>query len=272
MKADNNTFLKKNKLLPFVEMRKAINSNTCYHAHSHDEFSFGIIDTGSARYHNLNKVNSIHAGHTVTINPGDIHACNPDIGDWSFRMLFIDASWVGAVQAEIFSGKNYDYLPFANLYETKQDFYRDFATLFETLTSEDDNLAVESLLIQYLAKCFLNKSPLKKQTLTPSFPPLNRVRELILDQLSTNHSLEDLSKESSLSRFHLIRSFKQVFGLTPHAFQLDERIKKAKTKLKAGHSIIETSAQLGFADQSHFQRNFKKRLAITPKQYQAFFV
>nr|WP_231665501.1 MULTISPECIES: helix-turn-helix domain-containing protein [unclassified Pseudoalteromonas] len=57
----------------------------------------------------------------------------------------------------------------------------------------------------------------------------------------------------------MIRSFKQTYGLSPHAYQLDKRIKKAKNLLKSGHSIIETSHLLGFADQSHLQRNFKKR-------------
>ena len=81
-----------------------------------------------------------------------------------------------------------------------------------------------------------------------------------------------LMQESGLSRFHLIRSFKQTCGLSPHAYQLDERIKQAKNLLKSGYSILDTSHLLGFADQSHLQRNFKKRLAVTPKQYQAFFL
>jgi AraC-like DNA-binding protein len=42
--------------------------------------------------------------------------------------------------------------------------------------------------------------------------------------------------------------------------------------LKAGNTLTDASGQLGFADQAHFQRHFKKRTAITPKQYQSFFV
>ena len=64
---------------------------------------------------------------------------------------------------------------------------------------------------------------------------ISKVKELISDQLNINHSLNDLAKESGLSRYHLIRSFKKSYGLSPHAYQLDERIKHAKTLLKSGH-------------------------------------
>ena len=95
---------------------------------------------------------------------------------------------------------------------------------------------------------------------------------MISQQLNINHSLSDLAIAAGLSRFQLIRSFKQQYGMSPHAYQLDKRIKQAKVLLKSGHSILDTSLLLGFSDQSHLQRNFKKRLAITPKQYQTFFV
>jgi threonine/homoserine/homoserine lactone efflux protein len=35
--------------------------------------------------------------------------------------------------------------------------------------------------------------------------------------------------------------------------------------------MVDTAQQLGFSDQAHFQRNFKKRVAVTPKRYQSFF-
>lgn len=92
-----------------------------------------------------------------------------------------------------------------------------------------------------------------------------------MDQLGSNWSLEKFSEESGLSRYHLIRSFKDRYGQSPHAYQLDQRIKKAKSLLQDGTSLADTALQLGFADQSHFQRNFKKRVAVTPKQYQSFF-
>lgn len=267
MKQDKTVFFKRSEVLPFVEMRQASLSSACYHAHSHDEFSFGVIDAGIADYHNLKQRNRIGTGDTVTINPADIHSCNPMQGDWSYRMLFVNTEWIGRLQSEILGIHHIDYLPFSDVLNRSPKAYQQFQLLFANLLGEPNPLIAESLLIEYLQQYFVVKKP-------DINDPVNilRVKELISDQLSINHSLNDLAIASGLSRYHLIRCFKKSYGLSPHAYQLDERIKQAKTLLKAGHSLIDTSHLLGFADQSHLQRNFKKRLAITPKQYQSYFI
>lgn len=267
MKQDKSMFFKRNETLPFIEMRQANLSSVCYHSHSHDEFSFGVIDSGSAQYRNLNNKNIIGQGDTVLINPGDVHSCNPDLKDWSYRMLFIDTHWIGKLQAEMTKQHSYDYLPFSDILNSSNIAYQQFSALFSSLMSEKNPLVLESMLIAYLQQHFLMK---KQEKVDPV--NIRKVKTLLSDEININHSLDDLVQESGLSRFHLIRSFKQTYGLSPHAYQLDERIKKAKGLLKSGYSIIEISQLLGFSDQSHLQRNFKKRLAVTPKQYQGFFI
>ena len=111
MKQDRTVFFKKSDVLPFVELRPDCLSTACYPAHSHDEFSFGVIDSGIADYHNLNQRNRIGAGDTVIINPADIHSCNPMVGDWSYRMLFVDTNWIGQLQSEMLGMDNIDDQP-----------------------------------------------------------------------------------------------------------------------------------------------------------------
>lgn len=266
---DKNVFLKKSNVLPFVEMRKAAKSNACYHTHSHDEFSFGVIDNGTANYNNMHHRLSIGTGDTVTINPGDSHSCNPAADDWSYRMLFVDADWIGKTQSEISNSSSQDYLHFSHSFENDQIFFNKFEVLFDSLLNESNELHSETLLIQFIEQCTNNSKEITKREAQPN---LAKVRERLLDNLDLSHSLSDLSKESGISRYHLLRSFKKRYGCSPHSMLLDERIKKAKQILKAGSTLIEASSQLGFSDQSHFQRHFKKRLAMTPKQYQAFFL
>jgi AraC-like DNA-binding protein len=268
---DKSLFFTRSESLPFIEMRSASRSTACFHTHSHDEFTFGVIDTGSGNYHNLNQRNHITRGTTVTINPGDAHSCNPDADEWSYRMLFVDTAWIAQLQHELFNCAGMDYLPFPALYDTSSPSFQQFDQLFELLLQPNDRLAAETILIDFLRSHFAKGFKLAGEHQARDNFHIRRVQELIMDQLDCNWSLDEFSEETGLSRYHLIRSFKDHYGQSPHAYQLDQRIKKAKALLQQGQSLSDTALQLGFSDQSHFQRNFKKRVAVTPKQYQSFF-
>jgi AraC-like DNA-binding protein len=75
-----------------------------------------------------------------------------------------------------------------------------------------------------------------------------------------------------MSRYHFIRAFQREVGMTPHAWQLDLRINAARGLLDQGEPLADLALRLGFADQSHFQRAFKQRVAATPGDYQSNFV
>lgn len=266
----DNCFFRRSEALPRVEMRLADHSSACYSTHSHDEFSFGVIDTGAARYQNLNDSHRIGRGTTVTINPADSHSCNPDRQHWSYRMLFVDTLWLGQLQAEIFHSAE-DYIPFSEPYQFSALSYRRFNALFEALQAEDSGIA-ETLLIGYLEAMFSNRQRRRQPSDKRDSVAVTRVRELIMDQLDSNLPLQRFVEETGLSRYQLIRHFKQAYGQSPHAWQLDQRIISAKRLLQRGDSLSDVANNLGFADQAHFQRHFKKRLAMTPKRYQSFFV
>lgn len=82
-------------------------------------------------------------------------------------------------------------------------------------------------------------------------------------------TLAELADISGMSRYQLIRAIRAVTGMTPHVYQINVRITQARRLLQAGHSIIDISYQLGFADQSHFQRVFKDYTGVTPGCYRA---
>lgn len=265
----SEVFFAASPVLPSVELRLAKDSSACYETHSHDEFSFGVIDQGHSSYQNLQVSHRVNAGDTVLINPGDAHACNPSKGAWSYRMLFVDAAWVIQCQQEFTDKAVSDYVPFATQHLSDRAFYQRFSTLFGLLQHQATTLAAETALVEYLAALFP-----KAMLLHPAqnHVGLWRVRDWIESAPEAAFSLTELAQESGLSRYHFVRSFKAQFGQSPHAFQLDTRIRRAKTLLRQGNQLADVALQLGFADQSHFQRHFKRRLAVTPRVYQSFFI
>ncbi len=268
MKKDNKHNLCRSAALDFVEMRTASHSDSCYSTHSHDEFSFGVVDQGEASYINTRDNYHIRQKTTVTINSGDAHSCNPKGQSWSYRMLFIDSQWMAGVQRDVCEKMDYDYASFEQHLLTDERHFDAFSELFSMLLEEQNPLVAEGSLIEYCAQLFNPQIAFK----TISAGDVNRVQQLIMDQLENQLTLDQLCEVAQLSPFHLIRSFKKHYGQSPHAYQLDQRIKRAQLLLKSGVGLAATANTLGFSDQSHFQRNFKKRTALTPRQYQQFFV
>lgn len=273
MKRDNSASFKQNQVLPWVELRVANRSSACYDAHSHDEFSFGVILQGSADYKNRNKSHVIGVGDLVTINPSDVHSCNPAAGLWSYSMLFVNATKMGQLQRDILRENNQhmqmDYQAFNHDFERNDALKAQYFTLFDALENEQSSLNIETCLYSFVESSFQITSPTNRHK---HAEPIKRIREKLLDEVTAHHELESLAEEAGMSRYQLLRAFKNQYGLPPYAYLMDEKIKRSKVMLKAGNSLSEVAHSLGFSDQAHFQRQFKKRLAVTPKYYQSHFV
>jgi AraC-like DNA-binding protein len=100
---------------------------------------------------------------------------------------------------------------------------------------------------------------------------LRRACELLLDNLTTNVSLDDLAQAAGISRFQVVRLFRDGLGAPPHAFQIGQRIKLARRLLERGVSPSETALECGFSDQSHLTRHFRRRTRLSPARYASAF-
>ncbi len=96
---------------------------------------------------------------------------------------------------------------------------------------------------------------------------LKRVIEYLHSQFLDPLSLKDVADIAGLSKYHLLRAFKESTGLTPHAYLRRLRANHGKKLLEKGHSFIDAAYAAGFADQAHFTRTFKTFYRLTPGQY-----
>ena len=80
-------------------------------------------------------------------------------------------------------------------------------------------------------------------------------------------SLDDMAGMAFRSKYDFIRTFQHEVGLTPHRFQIQNRIRKAQRLLKGPATITEVALATGFCDQSHFIRHFEKIVGLTPTDY-----
>lgn len=80
-------------------------------------------------------------------------------------------------------------------------------------------------------------------------------------------SIDEMAHSLYISKYHFIRSFKQAVGLTPHQFQIQNRVRKAQHMLNNIDSITEVALVTGFCDQSHFIKHFERYVGLTPAVY-----
>ncbi|MBW4689018.1 MAG: AraC family transcriptional regulator [Komarekiella atlantica HA4396-MV6] len=98
---------------------------------------------------------------------------------------------------------------------------------------------------------------------------LKRVVEYIQDHLEQDLSLNEIAAEVNLSVYHFTRLFKQSMGLAPHQYQIRCRVERAKELLEQGEMpIADIATQVGFYDQSHLNRHFKRIVGVSPKVVQ----
>jgi AraC-like DNA-binding protein len=79
--------------------------------------------------------------------------------------------------------------------------------------------------------------------------------------------LDDLAEQARLGKFSLIRKFRQRYGLTPHRFQIQNRIRRVRRECLHTLSLVQLALAAGFYDQSHMIREFRKATGMTPGQY-----
>ena len=110
----------------------------------------------------------------------------------------------------------------------------------------------------------------------PAFlpPPAKRRSELqraityIQDNLASDLSLDAIAREAGLSSYHFARLFAECFGTPPHQYVILARVERAKALItRDGLPLGEAAQRVGFADQSHFTRHFKRLVGVTPRTF-----
>ena len=89
----------------------------------------------------------------------------------------------------------------------------------------------------------------------------------ILANYSEPVSLEILEKEALFSKYHIVRMYHRIYGLTPHQHVLHLRVARAKTLLQKDYSPTEVARQLSFSDRRAFAKVFKKLTGVPPSLF-----
>lgn len=106
-------------------------------------------------------------------------------------------------------------------------------------------------------------------------PPLSYPVEPFIDSAKnqiercpeTKLSIGEMARSLHISKYHFIRCFKRAVGLTPHQFQIQNRVRKAQHILNTVDNIAEVALIAGFCDQSHLIKYFERYVGLKPTVY-----
>jgi AraC family transcriptional regulator len=129
--------------------------------------------------------------------------------------------------------------------------------------------SLASVLSVHLIRNYAEGMPGAPQPATRPTRAVSAAVRFIREHYAEQISLADIAAAAGMSPFHLTRVFKKTMGMSPHQYLVEVRVHSARALVSAGGehpSLAEVAAAVGFADQSHLTRQFKRILGTTPKK------
>lgn len=252
-----------------VDLLKATYITHSFSRHTHEGYVFGVIERGAEAFYYRGAMHYAPAGSVVVINPDEVHTghAGHETG-WTYRTLYPEAELVRQVVAEM-SGRpgHLPYFPEPVIYDASLAYL--VRQLHHTLETSESAIERETMFRTVLAQ-FIERhaaDPPSLPLLGVEHEAVRQIQDYLENHYAENVSLQDLAGVTGFSPFYLTRVFRQATGLPPHAYLNQVRIERAKTLLLPEQPIAHIAAEIGFVDQSHLTRHFKRIVGVTPGQY-----
>jgi AraC family transcriptional regulator len=143
----------------------------------------------------------------------------------------------------------------------------------EALTSGAPALRGEELALRVVERIVGAMSDRKPLAAAPAAREARRVIEairLVESDSARPVRLEDLAASAGMSRYHFLRVFRRLVGMTPYQYLLSARMRRAAFELGSTcRPVLEIALDSGFGDLSTFNHRFRATFGLTPTQYRA---
>lgn len=255
--------------IPGAEIFAVRNSNRKWREfHSHYTLATNIAGKAPADYRYRGRIHITGPRNVMFLEPGEMHATITPTHEILFYLLRIDEKEIRRLAQSFGLSNTLPHFRLPN--DSAPDFFKSMHQFHSSIELSSSMLEISSRFTQCLEHIFTtyteNRRCLPAQ---PGTSALKKSRDFLIDRFRDNVSIEEVARESGLSRFHFIRAFTKRFGLTPHAFQIHVRICEAMKQLRNGTPI--SHIDVGFSDQSHLTRHLKRVIGLTPAQFSGGF-
>lgn len=241
--------------------------------HYHDFHKVIIFLSGKAAYHIEGKSYYLKPWDILLVNRHAIHKPEIDFSvPYERFVLWISddiksTELLRCFQKAIDRSYNLIRLDSDTQEKLKQLLYELEAALKDEKFGSD--LLGSALFAQFMV--YVNRIFLEKQYIydTRSYSSDSQIEELlryINHNLTEDLSIETLARKYYLSKYHMMRKFKEETGYTIHNYIISKRLLLARTKISEGTPILKAAQLSGFSDYTTFSRAYKKQFGTAPSQ------
>lgn len=249
--------------LPGVEVLAAYGSFQPWHVY-HENYAFCACRTATSEFRYRHRTHSLDNGSLMLLEPGELHFNTVVHRRSDFKAVFISPAQFERVAQELEIpgtahfrfAENKDPQSFAAIY-----------ALSEAIEAGDTALRQQWLLDVCVRRLlhFAERKPIAAGGY--EHRAVARAKAYLEEKCEEAVTLDELAAVAGVSRFRLAHAFSKEVGIPPHAYQLHVRIARAQSLLMRGMPQADVAAELGFTDQSHFSRHFKRIWRVTPGEY-----
>ena len=238
-----------------------------YVPHSHPTWTVAVVDQGAARFEVDATRQRADSGELFVLEPEAVHTGMAAVPEgWAYRVLYLDPALIHEW------GERDATAPRAARWVVFRDrALRDsLLRVHSVLAVGGEGLELDEALVGAVdaLRPHLRPGPLADRG-GAEHAAVRRARAHLIERWDQPVPLAALSSVAGLSRFELVRRFRRQTGLTPHAFQTNLRIARARAMLSRGEPAARVAVECGFADQPHLTRTFKRAVGVTPARFAA---
>ncbi|MCJ8190031.1 helix-turn-helix transcriptional regulator [Sphingomicrobium aestuariivivum] len=243
-----------------IELVAVAYRNRKFPVHVHEQYVIGAIETGAEILRLEGKQHVVGEGHLITLNPGQAHS-NCSIGDemLEYRVFYTPSELVEAYTGRpdlcFMTPSRRDLSASQRLLSLHRWFEQDIG----------DRLEQESATAEIIEIAFEDAGRSNGHVQPPQ--NVGKAKCYIDRHYRESFGLDAVAEVAGVTKSHLVRRFKNAYGLSPFAYRTQRRIHEAKRLVLEGTPLAEIAAELGFSDQSHLTRQFQSTVGISPARY-----
>ncbi|MFD3541965.1 AraC family ligand binding domain-containing protein [Streptomyces sp. NPDC058662] len=254
--------------LPGLDLLRARYVRHTFPRHTHDGYVIAAVTRGVEEI-------GMPGGTVLRAGPGSVVLINPEVphsaraGDpegWAYATLYPSRGLIAEVAEEIGFRRG---TPGFTAALVSDPYAARVITEVHRAAEAGNALAADTLLRAAAARMLeRHAGPLAARAVRGAgAADAAAARAVLEERMADPPTLEQLAAGLGTSPFALLRAFRERYGMPPHTWLTDARVRRARRLLDGGAAPAAAAVAVGFTDQPHLNRHFTRIVGVPPGAY-----